>query len=460
MSLLYPEDAGEGLDDGELRAGVVSVGRLEFGRLAIPPYQRPYKWTAKNVNRLISDLVEFKGASRYRLGTLVLHASGERSYIVDGQQRLVTLALLLSYLAERYGTEARFRKYADFFDGVRRFCSDTEFTNPYSLHNVVENMNVVRTREHDLDADTLEFVLSRCEFVEVRLANISEAFQFFDSQNARGKDLAPHDLLKAFHLREMEVFSDADTRNFDRWQNLDTADLNALFLCLFRAKRWSQGKSARYFTKDDIGAFKGISLTGGKRYPFYRLEIIAHVYTAHYMSAPDRLIDSNVLEYPFNLDDQIINGSRFFDMIRYYSEMLGRLKAKGTYGTFPRALEIMELTRNYDGCGRTGDRYVAALFRTLLLYYVDRFGYEELDKVVPKFFVWAYTLRLESKAVQLPSIDRYAAAGDSMFRAVHDACTPYDIINLSQRCLPEAYCTRCGQIKEKFRELKKLQSQD
>ena len=36
--------------------------------------------------------------------------------------------------------------------------------------------------------------------VEVVLQDISEAFQFFDSQNARGKDLEPHDLLKAYHL--------------------------------------------------------------------------------------------------------------------------------------------------------------------------------------------------------------------------------------------------------------------
>ena len=30
-----------------------------------------------------------------------------------------------------------------------------------------------------------------------------DAFQFFDSQNSRGKALKPHDLLKSYHLREM-----------------------------------------------------------------------------------------------------------------------------------------------------------------------------------------------------------------------------------------------------------------
>ena len=33
--------------------------------------------------------------------------------------------------------------------------------------------------------------------------DVDEAFRVFDSQNYRGKALAPHDLLKAHHLREM-----------------------------------------------------------------------------------------------------------------------------------------------------------------------------------------------------------------------------------------------------------------
>ena len=34
---------------------VKSVGEISFNELKIPPYQRPYKWTSKNVNQLITD---------------------------------------------------------------------------------------------------------------------------------------------------------------------------------------------------------------------------------------------------------------------------------------------------------------------------------------------------------------------------------------------------------------------
>lgn len=46
--------------------------------------------------------------------------------------------------------------------------------------------------------------------------DISEAFQFFDSQNARGKALYPHDLLKAYHLREMAGVSEEETEKLSK----------------------------------------------------------------------------------------------------------------------------------------------------------------------------------------------------------------------------------------------------
>jgi uncharacterized protein with ParB-like and HNH nuclease domain len=59
----------------------------------IPPYQRPYKWTTKNVNQLIDDVLLHNDKPAYRLGTVVIHKNGSLN-IVDGQQRLYTLSLL------------------------------------------------------------------------------------------------------------------------------------------------------------------------------------------------------------------------------------------------------------------------------------------------------------------------------------------------------------------------------
>lgn len=438
------------------KPSIKSVGEIPFDRLTIPAYQRPYKWTAKNVNQLISDILTFcaKNKRHYRLGTLVLH----NNEIVDGQQRIVTLTLILKQMFLRITDQKKKESYKGLIDRLNSFLENTRFSNRYSLHNVVENIHVIETRENDLNEAVLDFIVQKCEFVVIQLNDISEAFQFFDSQNARGKDLEPHDLLKAYHLREISEMTDADSQNIYLWQNQQTSYLKEVFLTLYRAKRWSQGKTARYFTKSQVDVFKGISLRDGKRYPYYQVEVIAHIFSDMYNNDPTRYVDQRKLEYPFNLDGQIINGSRFFDMIRHYMALYEIVKDKSNYSTCGYASDIFHLIDNYNGMWRTGDRYVKSIFFTLLLYYIDRFGFEELDKVVPIIFVWAYSLRLAHPAVQLATIDNYAADWGSMVRKVHEAKTPYDIINLNQEGLREKdiRCTKCEEVIEMFRKLKKI----
>lgn len=438
---------------------ICSVGSLPFNDFVIPPYQRPYKWTAKNVNQLISDILAFKERKQYRLGTLVLH----NDEIVDGQQRIITLALLIRIMYNALKDEKVKESYSDIDKKINAFSNSDKvsFSNRYTLHNVIENIHTIESRKADFDQQLFDFLLTKCEFVVVRLNSISEAFQFFDSQNARGKDLAAHDLLKAYHLREISTLSQEDSNNIDEWQNKPTSLLREVFLTLFRAKRWSRGKWGRRFTKDHTDLFKGISLSDGKRYPFYQMEVIAHIFSSMYNQDPIRAIDRNHIEYPFNLDDQIINGGRFFDMIRHYMNLYEHIRLyRKSLPDGSRAKEILNLITSYNGSGRTGDGYIRAMFYTLLLYYVDRFGEEELDKVIPQFFIWAYKLRLQLSAVQLASIDNYATAWDSMFRYVYDAKTPYDIININIEGVQSKQCSGCEKIKNLFKEYNKYYGND
>ena len=66
--------------------------------LSIPDYQRIYCWDEENVKCLLEDVFEHieNSNTQYRLGTIILHLNNRRYDIIDGQQRLVTLALLLS----------------------------------------------------------------------------------------------------------------------------------------------------------------------------------------------------------------------------------------------------------------------------------------------------------------------------------------------------------------------------
>lgn len=68
---------------------------------------------------------------------------------------------------------------------------------------IISNFAVLSKRINELTDDEREkykdYLLNQCTTVQIVTDSEQEAFQFFDSQNSRGKELAPHDLLKSYH---------------------------------------------------------------------------------------------------------------------------------------------------------------------------------------------------------------------------------------------------------------------
>lgn len=86
--------------------GVQHLGLGEILRtlkLTVPPNQREYSWTEKEVTTLLQDLAAaiHEGGEDYFLGTVVLVSKGASVHeIVDGQQRLATTTLLLAAIRD------------------------------------------------------------------------------------------------------------------------------------------------------------------------------------------------------------------------------------------------------------------------------------------------------------------------------------------------------------------------
>lgn len=79
---------------------------LHGKKYSIPPYQRGYKWDTKDIERLLKDINEFSPNEDldlfYCLQNITLVECRDSFSVVDGQQRLTTLTVILSYLDE-YG---------------------------------------------------------------------------------------------------------------------------------------------------------------------------------------------------------------------------------------------------------------------------------------------------------------------------------------------------------------------
>ncbi len=422
-----------------LRTDIRDVETILFSKdpFTIPPYQRPYKWTTKNVNQLIDDVLLHNDKSAYRLGTVVLHRNGSLN-IVDGQQRLYTLSLIAAGLLNTEMGKKLMRNKAE------DLClAKSTITHPVSLENLKRNHVLIQSRIKEFGRDDILFFFQKCQLVYIELEDISEAFQFFDSQNTRGKDLAPHDLLKAFHLREMVTNTESERiACVKHWEEVSEELPNFFSNYLFRVRRWSRGKSGLYFSKKHVGIFKGITLAANlAQYNYMQSYRINHFFTDTYNQDPVRNIDGQRMEYPFQLDQVMINGKRFFEFVHYYASTIRTIEnlyeekqqeksiAKYVNAENKAAKEIIDTLRTYKGRDRQGDLYVRNLFDCCLLYYWDKFGLYKIDEAIIKFFLWAFALRLERQAVQEVAADNLAREYNGFFRIIREAVHPREILH-------------------------------
>lgn len=423
---------------------------LEIPNLKIPDYQRPYKWKIKNVNQLIDDILFHKDKQGYRLGTLVLHNDKENLNIVDGQQRVITIFLLAHGLNSHKLNDSNKINFSN-------LCLPN---NIISQNNIKSNYGMIERLIEEFDNINIEFFLNKCQLVKVVIDDVQEAFQFFDSQNARGKELEPHDLLKAFHLRDMNNYSTEMERIkvVKEWESLGSKELRDLFgKYLFKIRNWSKGNLAYYFTKNDIDIFKGVNLEI-QNYPFMKQLQINNYYVDKQNEA--QRVNNYHFDYPFQIDQVIINGKRFFEMIIHYNNLKKYVENSENKG-IKKDIEcnILDTLDKYEGHNRIGDKYVLDLFNCALIYYIDKFGKIDLDKAVKKLFIWAYTLRLRQYSVKLASVDNYAIgkheyAKESLFQKLYYAINHNEILNLNLESIKEINATKVDKLLDLFKELK------
>lgn len=443
---------------GILSNGVMSVyDLLQLKGLTIPVYQRPYKWKSRHVHQLFEDIDAHCQRVAYRLGTIVFHREGRRKLnIVDGQQRILTLVLIVWAILETRRARIRSRLLGERLDRLKKpldkFLEGHSFSSLIGQRNLYQNYQEIKrlVQRKEFSEAHIRFLLNRCQVVNFELSDVAEAFQFFDSQNARGRDLDPHDLLKAFHLREFSEQEDELKANTVKyWEGLESKKLVELFATyLYRIRQWAQGYSAQYFTKREAHLFKGVRLESDVDYPFV---------------LPLRMVHESVgsgRKFPFQLDQTVINGRRFFEMAQHYQqqvELVAKYKKEDApyFSVVERsdlAGRILEVLSSYEARTRTGDKYVRSMFNCLLLYYMDRFGLVEISRAIEKAFVWAYRLRLAKQTVQFVSIDKYVEDNNA-FRRIRAANRPEEFLSMRIAGLTEQDIKN---NKEKSRELLSL----
>ena len=377
--------------------------------LTLPSYQRPYRWSVTSTNTLFMDTYNaFKNnLPEYRLGTVILHKDESNLYnIVDGQQRLTTLSILL-YILGKGNQPLLTEKYS-------------------SLSNdaIIRNHSILSRRINELEEEEQKkyanYLLKRCTMVQIVTDNEQEAFQFFDSQNTRGKELAPHDLLKSFHLREMDNESeDLKVQMINEWESVETRTLEDLFsLYLYPVTQWHMLKDGLNYSSDKIVSFKGIK--GNNVYNYSLYHKASNLFVEQFnQSGNSELLSTNYLNQ-FQLTHPLIAGKRFFSYSLHYKGLLEQVQTiiKNDYSE-------KELPDR-----RSGDIYIKQLYEAVLLFFADRFGIESLSQSVKQqLYTWSYSLRLSMYAVYPQSVNKYACG---LHERINEGIPMFSIISEMQ----------------------------
>ena len=203
----------------------ISVGELcnkKFDFI-IPSYQRGYRWTKKEVVRLILDVLSFneeKDGSFYCLQPLVvrhIHRDSKHIWrVIDGQQRLTSIFLLLHYL--NY-TDSSYSLEYERNNMLSQFLDKSQNVDPNENCEIYHLSNALNTINEFFgipDAEgkkgcLLKNILNNCSFIlyvmreEVTDNNVLDEMEhdLFNNLNSGKISLTESELIKALLLHNI-----------------------------------------------------------------------------------------------------------------------------------------------------------------------------------------------------------------------------------------------------------------
>jgi len=362
---------------------IIKVKEVLSYNLEIPGYQRPYKWTTKNIIDLLTDIEDAIISSEkkhidcklYRIGTVILYDNKEKNVfeIVDGQQRLISLSLISLRLDKK----------------VESSLFKTNFMSKISQYNINNNYKFIndwfnaKNKDDNYINKFKNFFDNNLEFVLLKVNDISQAFQLFDSQNNRGKELDPHDLLKAYHLREMSNIGKKERKEVvNKWEEEKPKDIRDLYSnYLYPIKNWSRLTKSTLFSSKNIDAFKGVKKNS--KYNFAKRV--------------------KKIERNYQITEPYVAGVSFFEYTDHYLKIYISIKDK-IRKYFPI---INEIINNIEYNKSIGFRYTKNLFYAAVLCYYDRFHEFDYNGIM-NIFKWAFMLRVDIINLGYDSINKYA----------------------------------------------------
>lgn len=364
---------------------VTSDDVMLVGELTIPEYQRPYCWQDKQLHGLLLDIESHVARKNddnielpYYLGSLILHQEDGKLNIIDGQQRITTLALMACLL-----------------DPGLPLVEGLLYEHPISQQQIKHNLKWLRDR---LDRVENWIDFNRLQFTLVITQSEDDAYRFFETQNTGGVRLGGPDIIKAHHLRAIEnrTLQPQFAREWEAMGKLDST-----VSALLKGRFWkgvnhralpphNQKKRIRDCIVDELAQATG----EGDDIAYGRIRRQIGLAGEVSQQADQQGYE---VRQPLNAG---INSIRY---LAYFQGLYQRYWDQPDLPHQPDYQQFVEWLKALDGCG-----YLEKLYQACLLLYISQFGENQLELAAKKLFRVVYSRRVSNqKSVRENSIPSF-----------------------------------------------------
>lgn len=330
---------------------ILSAGDiLSCQKYKIPDYQRPYVWSEDLALGLFSSIkrsFENGISDEILLGHIILHVEADAINIVDGQQRITTLALILKALGD----------------------NDVLFLNNklniLSHKALKRNFELLKLEWADTkDKERLvKYIKEKVKFTFVKTEDLDEAFLYFDTHNTSGRPLSETDLLKNHHLMFMDETKSKQLmlHYTKKWNEYSLCGVNTSWFLrenlIFRTLRTALTirniKTNAYYPHIIFGYYEADD-------EWYRIHYSIFQEFKNHFDEKIKIYKSNIL-----IADDVLGGANFFEYVFKYCDILKYIESNFIF-----------FNGDFTGCS-----YLNHACHVVLLCVADKFGIEALDEI-------------------------------------------------------------------------------
>jgi len=222
---------------------LISVGEIlntnkEF---VVPSYQRGYRWTERQVEDLLNDIWEFKNdigkleekkrqGKFYCLQPIVVKNKniGDNKYeVIDGQQRLTTIYIILSYLenTENFSIEYKTRKKSkNFLKEIKQIKDSDRNIDFYYMSRAFRCIKDWFENKENTKEDFGEVLKQNVEFIWYEVDEKANGVEIFTRINMGKIPLTNAELIKALFLKRSNFDKDEKDEKKIKLRQLEIAN--------------------------------------------------------------------------------------------------------------------------------------------------------------------------------------------------------------------------------------------